>query len=168
MVSNLSKSPVPRAMRPGGFLWLTSAAWAPQKCKIFAWLVVQERIPTADILTVRHAKRIMVLSLCCKPRNSKTPVYQLCLHKEGVECYSILVKSYQHFANARGHSGIGFAMVGTNVGKGSSDEQKGPKFLNYTHLTNLERNEQTNFSGTKDGGFRAGSNGQRRSLSLDP
>lgn len=38
-----------------------------------------------------------------------------------------------------------------NVGKGSSVQEKGPKFLNHTHfLADMERKEQENFPSTKN------------------
>lgn len=44
-----------------GLIW---DSWGPQKCKIFAWLAIQERLPTADILTKRHMTNDFWCPLC--------------------------------------------------------------------------------------------------------
>lgn len=43
--------------------------WAPEKCRFFGWLLVQEKIPTCDILTKKEFQMISCVIFVTLPRN---------------------------------------------------------------------------------------------------
>lgn len=52
--------------------------WAPQKCKNFTWLLIQHRLPTADVLTRRYMQNDHWCPLCTDNPETTMHMFVVC------------------------------------------------------------------------------------------
>jgi hypothetical protein len=57
------------------FVW---KSWAPQKCKTFTWLILQNRVWTADRLEKRGRPNCGLCKLCNQVQESTAPIFYHC------------------------------------------------------------------------------------------
>lgn len=58
--------------------------WAPKKCKIFTWLLVQHRLPTADVLSIRHMPNNHWCPLCTNNPETGLHLFLECAYTKRV------------------------------------------------------------------------------------